>query len=154
MSEKEKYDSFEKSIISYDKEVGENGEKEKYSYDLIEKSDGEYKNMTQEEYETMKIIEGEIVERLEAAVKAGIKADSLEALEIAEEHKKWLMYKWGEYTHKAHLALVEKYKEDKKYKDYYDVNVSGCAEFLQSAVKNYIARDQQRTASLDANIDN
>ncbi|HCT64046.1 MAG TPA: hypothetical protein DIC60_02030 [Lachnospiraceae bacterium] len=140
MEKSKKFDSFTESIIcknenDYGKEL-----KEKYSYDAIGESNGQSENMTQEEYEVMKIIEGEIIKRLEAAVTAGIREDCLEAAEIAEQHKKWLMLTGHEYTVAAHLDAVRMYVTNPQFTAYYDKNVKGCAMFLKNAVEKWLGK--------------
>ncbi len=145
--------AFHESIISYNKENNVSGIKEKYSFDVTFEGSDNAQRMTQEQIEVMKIIEGEIIQRLEAAVLGNVKTDCLEALEIAELHKKWLGYVWGKYSQQAHIALVMKY-DDEKYKNYYDSKVEGCARFLKTAVQNYITRDRSKTFEYDGNVNN
>jgi len=140
MEKNEEFDSFKKSIIC--KNENEYGDelKEKYSYDAIGESNGKFENMTQEEYEVMKIIEGEIIKRLEAAVNAGIRDDCIEAAEIAQQHKKWLMFTHPSYSVMEHLSIVRMYVTDPRFTSYYDKNVAGCADFLKRAVARWLGK--------------
>ena len=151
MSGNKNFDSFYESIIKWNSDHGNSDIREKYSYDLRNENDRRFNDMSQKEYEIMKMLEGEVVLRLEAAVEGKVRKDSLEATEIAELHRKWLMYLWDSYSPQAHLDLVEKYTKDEWYKSYYDSNVEGCAEFLQSAVEIYIAKEYAKKPELELN---
>lgn len=140
MEKTKKFDSFTESIICKNENQYGDEIKEKYSYDAIGESNGEFKNMTQEEYEVMKIIEGEIIKRLEAAVEGGIRDDCLEAAEIAEQHKRWLMYTRPDYSVMEHLRIVQMYVTDPRFIAYYDKNVKGCADFLKRAVEKWLGK--------------
>lgn len=140
MEKTKDFDSFTESIICKNENQYGDELKEKYSYDAIGESNGEFKNMTQEEYEVMKIIEGEIIKRLEAAVQGGIRDDCLEAAEIAEQHKRWLMYTRPEYSVMEHLRIVRMYVTDPRFIAYYDKNVQGCADFLKRAVEKWLGK--------------
>lgn len=115
-----------------------------YRYDSIDKHDSKMLSLNQEDYEAMKQIEAEIISRLEIAVKQSLNPNSLEAVEIAKLHKKWLSYTWTEYNSKMHLGLVDSYLTDKKFRAYYDKNVKGCAEYLRIAVRNYIYNEEDK----------
>ena len=140
MEKNKEFDSFKESIICKNEGDYEEELKEKYSYDIIDESNEKFKNMNQLEYEEMKIIEGEIIKRLEAAVTGGIRDDCLEATEIAEKHKKWLMYTWTSYSVMKHLKVVRMYVTDPRFTKYYDKNVPGCADFLKRAVEKWLGK--------------
>ena len=42
---------------------------------------------------------------------------------------------WKKYTEEAHKAVANMYITDERFKLYYDREVSGCAEFLEKAVR-------------------
>lgn len=140
MEKNKEFDSFKESIICKNENEYGGELKEKYSYDAIGESNGQFENMTQEEYEVMKIIEGEIIKRLEAAVNGGIRDDCLEAAEIAEQHKKWLMFTRPSYSVMEHLRIVRMYVTDPRFIAYYDKNVEGCADFLKRAVEKWLGK--------------
>lgn len=140
MEKSKNFDSFTESIICKNENQYGDELKEKYSYDAIGESNGKFKNMTQEEYEVMKITEGEIIKRLESAVQGGIRDDCLEAAEIAEQHKRWLMYTRPDYSVMEHLRIVRMYATDPRFIAYYDKNVEGCANFLKRAVEKWLGK--------------
>ena len=115
-----------------------------YRYDTIDKHDSKILSLNQEEYEAMKQIEAEIINRLEIAVKQSLNPNTLEAVEIAKLHKKWLSYTWKNYNKKMHLNLVDSYLTDNKFRAYYDKNVKGCAEYLRTAVRNYLYNEEHK----------
>ena len=112
-----------------------------YSDDAIK--EGSMVNLSQEDYEAMKEIEGDILRRLQIAVREGIRTNCKEGVEIARLHKKWLSYIWEEYKTKYHLQIADKIVDDEKLRTYYDKECIGCADFLRNAIRNYIYKEEK-----------
>ena len=91
-----------------------------------------------EEYERFQDLGEEIRRRLEEAVRTGSSPDSEEAARIVMLHKEWLGMTWKRYTEEAHKAVANLYISDERFRAYYDRTVSGCAEFLEKAIRNKI----------------
>ena len=91
--------------------------------------------MSEEDYERFQNLGEEIRKRLEAAVQNGISPESEEAGLIVALHKEWLGMTWKEYTEEAHKAVANMYISDERFKLYYDWKVSGCARFLEKAIR-------------------
>lgn len=94
--------------------------------------------MSEEEYERFQDLGEEIRRRLEEAVRTGSSPDSEEAARIVMLHKEWLGMTWKRYTEEAHKAVANLYISDERFRAYYDRTVSGCAEFLEKAIRNKI----------------
>ncbi len=134
MTDKEKFEGFKAKLIEeneakYGKEV-----REKYGEDTVNASNARMMNLSQEEYDRMQALAGEIGTRLEAAVKNGEDPAGEVGKEIAELHKKWLGYTWGQYSPEAHRGLGDMYVADERFTAYYDKNQPGCAAFLRDAI--------------------
>ena len=85
-------------------------------------------------------LEDEIRRDLTAAVLAGDTPDGPAGRMLAEKHRRWLSASWEQpYTPQAHAALAALYTQDKRFTDYYDQAVPGCATFLRRAVEAYTA---------------
>lgn len=132
--DKEKFEAFKKNAVAqneakYGKEL-----RADYGDAAIDASNRRVMALTQAEYAEWNSLGDSIRARLESAVLANLSPDSSEGRAIAELHKKWLSYSWEEYAAEAHRGLVEMYPADERFRHYYDVAVSGCAEFLRDAV--------------------
>ncbi len=136
MSDKEKFEGFKNKLIDenekkYGKEV-----RKKYGDGAINKSINKVKNMTKEEYEKVLIIEKEMFKTLHEAIKTGNPSGKL-AQRAADLHRQWISFFWDSYSKKAHAAVVQMYVDDNRFKDYYDKDHPGIAEFLRDAVLVY-----------------
>lgn len=136
MSNKEKFEGFKKHIIDenekkYGKEV-----REKYGDDIVNKSNSKIRGMSEEKYDEFIKLGKEIEEKLAEAFKTNDPASDL-AQEVAELHKKWLMFTWPTYSKEAHAGLAEMYINDGRFISYYDKYVVGTAKFLRDAIYVY-----------------
>lgn len=137
MTDREKFEGLKQENIKinevrYGEEI-----RRRYGDDAIEKSNEKMLNLTKEEYDAMERTGAELLSRLEAAVERGNLAAGPEGRESAMLHKKWLCYTLPSYTKELHKGIVEMYTADERFKNYYDSNVAGCAEFLRDAVKTH-----------------
>lgn len=89
----------------------------------------------------MTTLEDEIRRDLTAAVLAGDAPDGIRRAGCwRKKHRRWLSASWEQpYTPQAHAALAALYTQDKRFTDYYDQAVPGCAAFLRRAVEAYTA---------------
>ncbi len=138
MTDQEKFEGLKQQLVK-DNEMAYGDElRLQYDQETIQASKEKVLGLTKEEYETMKEIEEELRSRLNEAVKTGKLPAGPEGREIAVLHKQWLSYSWPVYSPQAHKGLVEMYTADKRFNDYYDVSVTGCAEFLKEAVQTHV----------------
>lgn len=129
MNDKEKFETFKEDIIRrHEEQYGDEG---------IDEAHRKIRNMSESDYERFKDLSDEIRKCLEEAVRAGLSCDSEEARRIVTLHKDWLCMTWKEYTKAAHQAVASTYISDERFRLYYDRNVSGCAEFLEKAIRCY-----------------
>ena len=136
MSDREKFEGFKKNIIdTNEKKYGEEI-REKYGNESIEKSNKKFQNMTEEDYNDFIKLGNEVNEKLLQAFNTGNPKGEL-AQEVAELHKKWLLYTWSSYTKEAHAGLAEMYVYDERFKEYYDKEQDGLAEFLRDSILFY-----------------
>ncbi|OIK14644.1 MerR family transcriptional regulator [Bacillus sp. MUM 13] len=136
MKDQEKFDGFKQKLIDdnekeYGKEI-----REKYGEDTVNKSNEKLKNMTQEEHAEITRLTDELEQTLAAAFKEGDPAGKL-AQKAAEMHKKWLTFYWSEYSEEAHAGLAQMYTDDDRFKQHYDKDQPGTAEFLRDAIYIY-----------------
>ncbi|SFC91867.1 DNA-binding transcriptional regulator, MerR family [Bacillus sp. OV322] len=136
MKDQEKFDGFKQKLIEdnekqYGKEI-----REKYGEDTVNKSNEKLKNMTQEEHAEITRLTDELEQTLSAAFKEGDPAGKL-AQKAAEMHKQWLTFYWNEYSKEAHAGLAQMYADDERFKQHYDKDQPGTAEFLRDAIHIY-----------------
>ena len=139
MNDKEKFETFKEDIIRRHEEQYGAEVREKYGDEGIDEAHRKIRNMSESDYERFKDLSDEIRKCLEKAVRAGLSCDSEEARRIVTLHKDWLCMTWKEYTKAAHQAVASTYISDERFRLYYDRNVSGCAEFLEKAIRCYTA---------------
>ncbi|WP_195988249.1 MerR family transcriptional regulator [Clostridium sp. D53t1_180928_C8] len=136
MCDREKFEGFKKKIIDTNEKKYGYEIREKYGSESIEKSNKKFQNMTEEEYKDFVKLGNEVNEKLLKAFNTGNPKGEL-AQEVAAIHKKWLLYTWSSYTKEAHAGLAEMYVYDERFKEYYDKEQDGLAEFLRDSILFY-----------------
>lgn len=134
MSDQEKFEGLKEQLLAeneakYGKEV-----RETYGDSQAEQSNQKFSNLTESEFQEMKALEREILEKLSLAVRENRSPKGPAGQEIAGLHRKWLSYSWPSYSKEAHLGLAELYVQDTRFRSYYDREAPGCAEFLHGAL--------------------
>ncbi|KAB8127662.1 MerR family transcriptional regulator [Gracilibacillus oryzae] len=137
MSNKDKFDAFKEKLIEENEQKYGEEIREKYGDKTINESNAKLRGMSEEDFEVMNKLEGEIITLLEKSYKTGDPASDL-AQELAHKHKEWLMYSWPSYSEEAHAGLVDMFVADERYTAYYDKHVKGGTAFLRDAVLNYL----------------
>ena len=85
--------------------------------------------------------EGEDVEvRFAAALRAGVAPDSVEAMDIAEEHRQQISRYFYDCPPQMHAGLGRMYVEDERFTAHYDQRAPGLARFVSTAVQANAAR--------------
>lgn len=136
MSDKEKFEGFKEKLIEenelkYGKEI-----REKYGEETMNRSNEKLRKMTEVQYDAVAKLSDELNEMLKEAFAVGDPASDL-AQKACEMHKQWLLHYWDHYSKEAHMALVQGYLEDERFKAYYDNIANGCAVFLRDAMCIY-----------------
>ncbi|MZQ85267.1 MerR family transcriptional regulator [Paenibacillus sp. 5J-6] len=142
MSNKEKFEGFKQQLMDenenkYGKEI-----REKYGEEQVNQSNHKLKHMTQEQYDEVTRLAGEVTDSLAEAFKTGDPA-SAAAQKAADLHKQWLSYYWSEYSKEAHAGLAQMYVDDERFKAYYDDKQPGTAEFLRDSIHIYTGFTKQ-----------
>lgn len=134
MSDKERFSAFKERVVKENEDKYGTEIREKYGSEQIDASNKRLLNMSEKDWEQFKSLENEIYESLKAGVLSGIKPDSDEAGRIAALHKEWLCMTWKHYSADSHKGIAAMYIADERFKQYYDKEVSGCAQLLEQAV--------------------
>ena len=134
MTDKEKFEAFKADLVEQN-ETKYGGEvREKYGETALKESEDKLMGMSQEDYQSWKALEKEILSALNAAVRTGEDPAGTEGRHIAVLHRQWLGYTLPDCTPQIQLGLAGMYVEDERFTAYYDREVAGCARFLRDAV--------------------
>jgi len=138
MSDSEKFKALKKKLADEnDKKYGEEI-RERYSERIAKESSKKFMNMSEADYNEMNA-QGEKIISLLKDILAGNNENGETEKQLAEIHKKWLMFTWSEYSKEAHTGLVQMYVMDERFAKYYDSAAGiGAAEALRDAVHKYI----------------
>lgn len=136
MSNKEKFEGFKQRLIDENEKKFGKEVREKYGEEQVEKSNRMLKNMTEAQYAEFEKLSADVLETLKAAIKTDNPAGEL-AQKAADLHRQWLSFTWDNYTKEAHAGLARMYVEDERFKEFYDKEQPGLAEFLRDAILIY-----------------
>ena len=92
------------------------------------------------DWERMRAESAKPVNRLVAAMRAGQPADSTEAMEAAEQHRRHISDWFYECTTEIHVGLAEMYVADPRFTATYEKVAPGLAQYLHDAIKANAAR--------------
>ncbi len=95
---------------------------------------------TKADWERMKTESAEPVNRLAAALKAGLPADSGDAMDAAEAHRQHISRWFYECTTEIHVGLGEMYVADPRFAATYEKVAPGLAQYLHDAIVANAAR--------------
>lgn len=138
MTDTEKFEAFKKSVLSENNAQYGEELQTAYGTSVIEDSNQQFMNLSEEEYNKMKQLEQDIRNALEKAVTKSCDPHSLDGAHIASMHKEWLSFTWPSYSPEAHRNLSIMYVKDERFQNYYDQTVEGCAKFLHDAIHFHI----------------
>lgn len=138
MSDMEKFQAFKKNLVEQNEQDYGEEIRESYGDEAVNASNHKILHMTKEEYQRFQILEHEIRDCLEKAVKNKKLPGSEAAKHMVDLHRQWLQMTWSSYSSKAHRGLAQLYVMDERFKKYYDKNVEGCAQFLKEAIEFWI----------------
>lgn len=148
MDKKEKFDTIhqferfkQEMLDENDANYGEELRQNPSTYDpeMVKYSRKKVKNMTKEEFEENEVLRKEIQHLLESHVKDTIFQADIAKI-IYEKHKTWLFFYWGKYVIEVHRGVCDMYICDERFKQHYDINIEGCAEYLRKCV--YFCTDE------------
>lgn len=76
----------------------------------------------------------QIAQEFADAMTQGVGADTIEAMDIAERHRRHINERFYPCSHEAHNALGEMYVADQRFTDYWDGFAPGLAGFVSEAI--------------------
>jgi MerR family transcriptional regulator, thiopeptide resistance regulator len=132
LSPEDRFEVFgENDPAQYEAEAEERwGETEAY-----EQSQRRTASYTKEDWARIKA-EGEDVEqRFAAALRAGVPADSEEAMDLAEAHRQQISRNFYDCPPEMHAGLGRMYVEDERFTAHYEERAAGLAEYVNTAIQ-------------------
>ena len=134
MCDSERFEAFKKDVVNKYENIYGLEAREKYGNDEVDASLNKVLALTREDYKRFQEIGKNVKEVLKEAVLSGEKPESEAGRKAASLHKEWLGYPWKDYTEQKHKGTVDLYIQDARFREYYDREQDGCAEFLIAAV--------------------
>ena len=135
MSDEAKFAAFKRRAVEenerrYGKEI-----REKYGDKVVDQAHTDVLNLTREQYREWSELGDTIKKKLEQAVLAQADPAGEAGQELAQLHRRWLSFSTSSpYDPAKHRGIAQLYVMDERFQQYYDGNVSGCAQFLRDAV--------------------
>lgn len=136
MSDKEKFEGFKKKLVEDNEKQFGKEIREKYGEETVKKSNAQFMNMPEDQYNELQKLGDSVLETLKEAYATGDPAGKL-GQKAAELHSKWITCCWGSYNKESHANLTQMYVDDERFRAYYDKEQPGTAEFLRDAVLIY-----------------
>ena len=134
MSDHEKFESFKHQLVAENEQAYGQEARARYGDGAVEAGNAKLLNMTQAQHAQWTALEQDIRAKLESAVRSKEQPDGPLGAEIADLHRRWLMFVWTKYTPQAHAGVAQMYVCDDRFRSYYDASVPGCAQFLRDAI--------------------
>lgn len=137
MSNKEKFEAFKKNLIEENEKAYGAEIRQRHGDAEIDASNQKLLDMTEEEFSNFQALGERINALLKEYVTAGMSPEDEAGREITLLHREWLCKTWKQYSPQAHSSLAAAYTADKRFTQYYDKEVSGCAAFLEAAIRHW-----------------
>lgn len=133
MSNKEKFEGLKEKMIR-DNEARYGSEvREAFGDEVVDASNEKLRKMSQAGHEKATKLGIIIIEKLKEGFATGETSGEL-ATEIYELHRDWIMCYWPSYSAEGHKGLGDMYVQDERFKEYYDKEQEGLAQYLRDVI--------------------
>ncbi len=95
---------------------------------------------TKEDWRRIKAETDDLYRRFAEAMRSGVAADSPEAMDLAEEHRRQINEWFYDCGYEMHRGLAEMYVTDQRFTENIDRNGEGLAAYLREAILANAAR--------------
>jgi MerR family transcriptional regulator, thiopeptide resistance regulator len=102
--------------------------------DAYRESQRRVSSYTKQDWLQLKAEGGQIEQRLAAAFASGLPADSAEAMDAAEAHRRHISEWFYDCTYEIHRGLAEMYVADERFTAHYDRRAAGLAAYVRAAI--------------------
>jgi MerR family transcriptional regulator, thiopeptide resistance regulator len=89
---------------------------------------------TERDWAEIKAESGALTERLAAALRDGVAADSPAVMDLAEEHRQQITRRFYDCGYDIHRGLADMYVADARFTATYDAVRPGLAQYLRDAI--------------------
>ena len=108
--------------------------------DAYQESRRRTSSYTKDDWLRIKAEGAEVERRFAEALRAGVAADSEQAMEVAEEHRQHISRWFYDCPPEMHAGLGRMYVEDERFTAHYEEIAPGLAEYVSTAVQANAAR--------------
>lgn len=138
MADREKFKALKKSLVQGNEIKFGAEARAKYGDAQVDAANQNMMGLSEEDFARWQALEQQILQELEAAVQAGQSADSETGKRLAQLHRDWLRFTVPGYTPAQHKGIAALYVADERFRQYYDRQIPGCAQWLSDAVQHWI----------------
>lgn len=138
MADREKFKALKKSLVQGNEIKFGAEARAKYGDAQVDAANQNTMGLSEEDFARWQALEQQILQELEQAVEAGLPAHSEKGREIAQLHRDWLRFTLPGYTPAQHKGIAALYVADERFRQYYDRQIPGCAQWLSDAVQHWI----------------
>lgn len=134
----ENFENVKKDLIETNEKNFGQEIREEYGEEVYEATNDILNGLTEKKWLNSEKLRVQVEEMLKELAPGG-DPECEKAQEMAKLHGEWARTFWAEgtYSPEAHLALVEMYVNDERFRTYYENIVSGGAQFLRDAVAKF-----------------
>ena len=139
LSDEDKFIGLKHSIVEMNEKAFGRELRTRFGDEIIDGANQKMVSLNTGEWNDLSVLEGRIFDLLAKAYHEGDYKSEI-AMEACELHKKWICLQWkkGTYSPEMHMALVEGYTDDERFRAYYDRIGEGCTLFLRDAMKYFL----------------
>lgn len=137
MSDSAKFAAFKKKAVEDNENKYGTEIREKYGEGTVKQSNATMLSLSQGDYDEMTALNDEILTLLAQEVTNSGDPEGETGKAIVQKHKAWLAFTLptSKYSPQLHCGLALMYTDDPRFTQYYDKQVSGCAQYLRTAIE-------------------
>lgn len=140
MTDQDKFEGLKEKQIqdnesTYGKEI-----REKYGDQAVDESNKKLKSQSKQDYDHANQLSIDILNKLKEALLTNDPTSDI-AQEVCQMHQSWIKLYWPTYRSEAHLALVNMYLTDERFKAYYEKVGEGATQLLVNAMTIYLNKE-------------
>lgn len=137
MTDKEKFIGFKQEELNNNEQAYGKEIREKYGEEAIEASNQKWLNLSETDFNRMKLAEKELIEALKVVMTTK-DVHSPEAETVFLKHKEWLSYTSPTYSAEMHRGLGQMYVADERFAVYYNERAGAlAAETLNEIIQQF-----------------
>lgn len=136
MKDNELFHGFKRKMVEENDEKFGAEVRRKYGANAVSESNRQLMNLSKEDMDAQIQLAETILSELKRQTGL-VEANSEEGRNIADMHRRWLLYFWPKVEPDAHLGLAGMYVEDERFAAYYDKASPGASRYLLACIEAY-----------------